>query len=166
MRFSGVCFGHQVLCRMLGSTVESTPGSKWELAHTEIKLTALGKKLFRSKEDQLFLHQMHQDHVANAPSEEVSDLLRDSPPVEIWGSSETTEVQGVYLKDRLFTSQGHLGFDEDMVKRQIELRQDSGSIEDEEHARAAKETAEMEHDGEIVASAILRLFHGEDADIA
>jgi GMP synthase-like glutamine amidotransferase len=30
IRFSGVCFGHQVLCRALGSTVEPSPGNEWE----------------------------------------------------------------------------------------------------------------------------------------
>lgn len=118
------------------------------------------------KGEKLFLHQMHQDHVVDAPSAGKSELLRDSAPVEVWGSSETTQVQGVYIKDRLFTSQGHLGFDEDMVRRQIEMRLDSGSIEDEEHAEAAKETAEWKHDGLVVAMAILRLFHGEDANVA
>ena len=58
-----------------------------------------------------------------------------------------------------------MGFDEDMVRRQIDMRVQSGGIEDEGIADAAKETAELEHDGEVVAGAILRLFHGEDADV-
>lgn len=150
---------------MLGSQLDSTPGKEWELAHTEIKLTPVGKKLFRSSSDKLHLHQMHQDHVVNAPAPGSNDLLPEDVKVEVWGSSKTTEVQGIYIKDRLFTTQGHLGFDENMVKRQIEMRQESGSIETEETANAGKETAHMEHDGELVARAILRLFHGEDRDI-
>jgi hypothetical protein len=52
-----------------------------------------------------------------------------------------------------------------MVKRQINMRVESGGIKDLNHADAAKETADMEHDGEAVAGSILRLFHGEDIDI-
>jgi GMP synthase-like glutamine amidotransferase len=165
MRFSGVCFGHQVLCRMLGSKLDSAPGGKWELSHTHINLTDVGKKLFRTKHVRLQLHQMHQDYVVEAPSSKTTDLLDEKTKVHVWGSSEHTAVQGVYIKDRMFTSQGHLGFDEDMVKRQIQLRIDSGGIKDLSHADAAKETADMEPDGEAVAGSILRLFHGEDTDI-
>lgn len=165
MRFSGVCFGHQVLCRTFGSKVDSTPGSEWELSHTEIKLSELGKKLFRTEKPSIHLHQMHQDHVVNAPSHKTTDLLREDQIVHVWGSSETTKVQGIYLQDRLFTTQGHLGFDEKMVKRQIDMRIESGGIKDEDNPDAAKELAHMEHDGEVVAGAILRLFHGEDTDI-
>ena len=71
----------------------------------------------------------------------------------------------VYIRDRLFTTQGHLGFDEKMVHRQIEMRQESGGIKDDEHAAEAKETAHLEHDGKIVAGAILRFFHGDDHDV-
>ncbi|KAH0369507.1 class I glutamine amidotransferase-like protein, partial [Aureobasidium melanogenum] len=165
IRFSGVCFGHQILCRMLGAKVDTVPGGKWELSHTHITLSDTGKKLFRTNDEKLRLHQMHQDHVVEPPSPKTTDLLKDGQKVHIWGSSEHTAVQGIYIKDRLFTSQGHLGFDEGQVKRQIDLRIESGSLKDMEHASAAKETADMEHDGEMVAGSILRLFHGDDNDI-
>lgn len=165
IRFSGVCFGHQILCRMLGAKVDTVPGGKWELSHTHLDLSDIGKQLFRTNNEKLRLHQMHQDHVVEPPSSKSTNLLKDDQKVHVWGSSEHTAVQGIYIKDRLFTSQGHLGFDEDMVKRQIELRVESGSLKDLDHAEAAKETADMEHDGEVVAASILRLFHGDDNDI-
>ena len=150
---------------MLGSKVEPTPGNEWELAHSEITLSEIGRKLFRTKDLKIHLHQMHQDHVVNAPSPDTTDLLEKSAKIHVWGSSEHTKVQGVYLKDRLFTTQGHLGFNESMVKRQIDMRIESGGIEDEKHAEEAKESADLKHDGEIVAAAILRLFHGDDTNI-
>jgi len=168
IKLSGVCFGHQLICRMLGSTVESTPGSRWELAHTTMKLSRTGRALFPSQSEKgtLDLHQMHSDHVVNAPTAETSKgLLKPDQKVHVWASTETTDVQGIYIRERAFTTQGHLGFDEDMVKRQIEMRQESGAIEDEGIARQGKEKAAEEHDGEIVAGAILRFFHGEDCDI-
>lgn len=169
--FSGVCFGHQVLCRLLGSKVEAKDSGRWELAHTEMDLTPVGQKLFRltdadGRESQkLYLHQMHQDLVTTVPSPATTDLLQHKKKVHVWASSEHTEIQGLYIRDRLFSSQGHLGFDAGMVHTQIEMRQESGGIKDEQHVAEAKETAHLKHDGEVVAAAILRFFHGDDHDI-
>lgn len=171
IRFSGVCFGHQILCRALGAKIGSTPDSKWELAHTPIKLTPIGARLFNNpKGGVIHLHQMHQDHVVFPPSSSTTHLLpeQNDRDIHVWGASETTEVQGVYIRARLFTTQGHLGFDEDMVHRQIEMRLEAGSIDKEkdwEQLENAKDTAEWEHDGVVVAGAILRFFHGDDDEI-
>ncbi|PQE16404.1 gmp synthase protein [Rutstroemia sp. NJR-2017a BVV2] len=165
MKFSGVCFGHQILSRLLGSKVEPTPGGKWELAHTEMKLTSVGQKLFKTNAEKLSLHQMHQDQVTTIPSSSTSDLLSKNDKVEVWASTEHTKIQGFYLRERLFTSQGHLGFDEDMVRRQIQMRMESGGIKDEDVAQEGKETAHLKHDGIVVAGAILRFFHGDDQNV-
>jgi len=119
MRFSGVCFGHQILCRMLGSKVEATPGGDWELAHTEMALTPTGQALFRTSDKTLSLHQMHQDQVMTVPNASTSTLLEKDQKAVIWATSEHTKIQGLYIRERLFTSQGHLGFDESMVRKQM-----------------------------------------------
>lgn len=168
LRFSGVCFGHQILCRALGSTVRPAPSGEWELAHTRIDLTPTGKRLFDTDDDEIFLHQMHQDQVVDAPSTTTTNLISaeaENRSVRVWGKTEHTPIQGVYITERLFTSQGHLGFDAKMVRRQVQDRVESGGIQDKEHASTAKLTSEMEHDGELVAQAILRFFHGDDCDI-
>lgn len=166
MHFSGVCFGHQLLCRLLGASVAPSPSNEWELGHSKVSLNAVGKKLFRTEDDHVYLHQMHQDHVVSPPTpESANGLLKSDAKVEVWGHSDHTAVQGVYIKGRLFTTQAHLAFDEDMVKRQIEMRVESGSIEDLDHADQAAETADLEHDGDVVAMAILRFFHDEDDGI-
>ncbi|KAF2718934.1 putative glutamine amidotransferase-like protein C13C5.04 [Polychaeton citri CBS 116435] len=167
MKFSGVCFGHQLLNRTLGAKVKAAESGKWELSHTEMNLTSVGQKLFRTNDTTISVHQMHQDHVETLPSHQTSDLLLPSQKVHNWASTDHTEIQGVYIRDRLFTSQGHLGFDEAMVRRQIELRQDAGSIDedDKKEVAYADETAHLEHEGEVVAAAILRFFHGDDHEI-
>lgn len=166
MHFSGVCFGHQLLCRLLGSEIKSAAPTDWELAHSKIDLNRVGQKLFRTDDPAVFLHQMHQDYVVAAPTPEGSGgLLPADTNVEVWGHSEHTKVQGVYIRGRLFTTQAHLAFDEGMVKSQIEMRVESGGIEDTEHADQAKETGDMDHDGDKVAAAILRFFHDEDEGI-
>ncbi|KAJ9643163.1 hypothetical protein H2204_002058 [Knufia peltigerae] len=167
LRFSGVCFGHQILCRMLGAHVRPHPDGNWELAHTELELTERGKKLFRTEQPTIQLHQMHQDQVTTVPSAETTDLLGpEDDKVHVWATTDHTRIQGLYLRDRLFTSQGHLGFDEDMVRRQVDMRVENGGIKDSRFAEARKETAELKHDGILVAGAILRFFHGEDRDIS
>lgn len=169
LRFSGVCFGHQILCRALGSSVEPTPGGRWELAHTKVDLTPLGQTLFRTGDKkEIHLQEMHQDQVMDVPNCKHKDSPlseSDSKKVRIWGKTDHTPIQGVYITERLFTSQGHLGFDAKMVRRQVEARVESGGIKDEDHAEEAKMTSNMEYDGELVAAAILRFFHGDDKEV-
>lgn len=162
MHFSGVCFGHQLLARMLGAEIKAT--GDWELGHSAIDLAPIGKKLFKTTEDRIYLHQMHQDQVVSAPSSTSSELLDKGTTVEVWGHSEHTRVQGLYVPNRIFTTQAHMAFDEKMVKREMEMRIESGSIgkEHEGERRKAVETSHLEHDGDELASAILRFFHFED----
>ncbi|KAJ4986008.1 gmp synthase [Stagonosporopsis vannaccii] len=161
IKFTGICFGHQILCRTLGSTVEPEPNGNWELSHTHLKLSSVGKQLFRTDDDTIRLHQMHLDHVVNAPSPETTDLLEKGTRVHVWGTTDHTEVQGVYIPRRLFTSQGHMEFNERYVKRQLEMRVDAGSVHKND-AEEAAERADWMHDGEVVAKAVLRFFHGDD----
>jgi GMP synthase-like glutamine amidotransferase len=161
--FSGVCFGHQLLSRMLGADVKPSPKGDWELGHSSITLTPTGKRLFRTQSDVVHLHQMHQDQVVSPPTADTAGgLLEPGTTVECWGYSEHTAVQGLYIPNKLFTTQAHMAFDEDMVRRQIEMREESGGIQDSEHADRAKETAHLEHDGLEVAKAILRIFRFDD----
>ncbi|KAH6893440.1 class I glutamine amidotransferase-like protein [Thelonectria olida] len=159
-RFTGVCFGHQLLARLLGGTVGPSPTRDWELGHSAITLTPVGQRLFRTGDSTIYLHQMHQDQVLQAPTAETAGSLLqpDDAQVHVWGRSDHTSIQGLYMPNRLFTTQAHLAFDEDMVVRQIQMRVESGGIQDLEHADRAAETAHLEHDGVAVAAAILRLF--------
>lgn len=132
-----------------------------------MSLTPVGQKLFVTNDTTISVHQMHQDQVTTVPSRESSDLLTPGTKVHVWASTDHTSIQGLYIRDRLFSSQGHLGFDQHMVRRQIELRQEAGVIgeKDRKEVAEADEKAHLEHDGEIVAAAILRFFHGDDHDI-
>jgi GMP synthase-like glutamine amidotransferase len=107
---------------------------------------------------------MHLDHVVNPPSVNTTNLLPEGTKVHVWGTSDHTGVQGVYIQNRLFTTQGHMEFNEVMVKRQLEMRVNAGSVSAEEADEAA-EKADWMHDGKIVATAVLRFFHGDDDDI-
>lgn len=111
---------------------------------------------------------MHQDQVTGVPSAATTDLLAAGQKVHVWASTPRTRVQGLYVRDRLFTSQGHLGFDARMVRRQVAIRMQAGTVEEGKHdaqIRYAEETARLEHDGAVIAAAILRFFHGDDCDV-
>lgn len=98
------------------------------------------------------------------PTLDENDLLDKDTKVYVWGKSKHTGVQGCYIRKRLFTTQGHMEFDENMVKRQLEKRVESGALK-EEDANEAIERADWVHNGLLVAKAILRFFHGDDDEI-
>lgn len=166
IRFTGICFGHQILCRTLGSEVAPEANGEWELSHSPIILSDIGRSLFNLPltEDRIHLHQMHLDHVVNPPSVRTTDLLPKGTKVHVWGTSEHTGVQGVYIRERLFTTQGHMEFNEIMVRRQLEMRVKAGSLS-EKDADEASEKADWMHDGLTVAKAVIRFFHGDNDDI-
>lgn len=146
VKHCGVCFGMQILARMLGAEIES--GKQWELSKSKIELTAEGKKLFDTEDDHLTLMQMHSDQVLTVPTVD---------GIKVWGRSEHTEIQGLWLHNRLFTTQGHLGFDEQMVDANIDVRVEKGLL-DAEIGEEAKESSHHSHDGLHVAQAILRFI--------
>ncbi|KAI8940458.1 hypothetical protein NX059_004144 [Plenodomus lindquistii] len=166
IRFAGICFGHQIICRTLGSDVKPKANGEWELAHTPIIVSDIGRRLFNLKpnDDRIHLHQMHLDHVVNPPSVDTTDLLPPGTKVHVWGTSDHTGVQGVYIQKRMFSTQGHMEFDTKMVHRQLEMRVEAGSVSREDADEAA-ERADWKHDGLVVAQAVLRFFHGDDDEI-
>ena len=95
------------------------------------------------KKGKCYLHEMHVDHLANGLSSGRNTLAPQDRNVHVRSSSDVTEIQGVYIKDRFFTSQRHLEFNEKFVRSQIKQRLDSGSIQkqDEEQADEARATA-------------------------
>lgn len=79
------------------------------------------------------------------------------------GKSDHTEVQDVYIPKRLFTTQRHMEFDEKMVKRQLQVPVEIGAVHRND-AEEAQQKAEWMHDGFLIATAVLRFFHGDDGD--
>ncbi|KAI0016995.1 GMP synthase [Xylariomycetidae sp. FL0641] len=172
-KFSGVCFGHQLLARLLGGRVgPSPPAAGWELSHSAINLTAAGQRLFKTAAPRIHLHQMHQGQVLEAPPSSAATsgggglLLAPGTEVHVWGWTPHTPVQGLFVANRVLTSQAHIAFDDHLVRREIDMRVASGGIRDRAAADRAKAKAHLDHDGRKVAAAILRFFHGEDEGVA
>lgn len=110
---------------------------------------------------------MHQDYVHEAPTVASSrGLLNKGEKVAVWGSTEECPVQGVYIKKRLFTTQGHLEDGESLVAECIEVAEEgSGLGEGDEDVWEAKEKAGFDHDGDVVGRAVLMFMAGNDDEL-
>ena len=52
VKIVGICFGHQIIARAMGGTLERNPNG-WEIATTEIELTEEGKRVLDMDSSQL-----------------------------------------------------------------------------------------------------------------
>jgi len=143
VRIIGVCFGHQIVGRAMGVKVDrSTKG--WEISVMPQTLSPKGQELFGVKE--LSLHQMHRDVVYTYPSQ-----------VEQLGSSPLCDVQGMYIKNRLITVQGHPEFTKEIVTELLESRHKAGVFDDTMYEDGIARVGNR-HDGVAVARAFLKFL--------
>ncbi|CCC07015.1 hypothetical protein SMACR_01038 [Sordaria macrospora] len=114
----GVCFGHQIVGRALGQTVERNERG-WEISVTRVGLTEAGRGIFKGRED-LKIQQMHRDHVVGVP--EGAQLL---------ASTDVCENQGFIIPGKVLTVQGHPEFTVDIMEELLESRRAIGLFNDE-----------------------------------
>lgn len=142
VRVIGVCFGHQIVGRALGAKVARSQGTVWEASVCQYTQTAKGKELFGGK-DILNIFQMHKDLVYDYPD-----------GVEALGSSDKCKVQGMHIKNKLITVQGHPEFTQEIVEELIKRRHEQKIFDDKMYedtmARVGKE-----QDGVVVAQGFL-----------
>ena len=74
----GICFGHQLIAKCFGGTVELNPQG-WELGTYPVQFTAAGKKsqLFSGMEENAIVYESHQDSVTVLP-ENAIELARNN----------------------------------------------------------------------------------------
>lgn len=143
VRIIGVCFGHQILGRALGSEVGRSEKG-WEVSVTPIELTAKGQEIFGK--DKIAVHQMHRDVVFSYP-----------PGVENLAYTSKCTVQAMYIPKRLITVQGHPEFTGKIVREILVARHEAG-IFDEEMLEEAVGRVDSSHDGVLIAGAFLRFL--------
>lgn len=139
----GICFGHQVIARALGSKVNRNPKG-WELGSYKVALNQDEeiKKLFEGT-DTFRVLEVHQDVVFEIP-EGYKNL----------GSTETTEFQGFYKENKMLTFQGHPEFVEGLVEQ---LTRDVENIDDAEKEKFIG-SLKSGHDGKGLLSKIILRF--------
>ncbi|KAF2164884.1 hypothetical protein M409DRAFT_36992, partial [Zasmidium cellare ATCC 36951] len=115
----GVCFGHQIVGRALGAEVGRSDVG-WEVSVVDVNLTPKGQEILGLEGNTLAVHQMHRDIVAAVPA-----------GVELLGSSERCQVQGMYQEGRLVTVQGHPEFSEGIVAELLGSRFERGIFGEE-----------------------------------
>ncbi|KAI4745570.1 class I glutamine amidotransferase-like protein [Aureobasidium sp. EXF-12298] len=143
IRVLGICFGHQIVGRALGAKVaRGTQG--WEVSVTPLELTSVGQEIFGV--ETLSIHQMHQDMVYTYPT----DVL----PL---AHTTRCENQGMYVKGRLITVQGHPEFNGEMVTHILTARHDAGVFKDEIYEDGIKRVGET-HGGEVIAKAFVKFL--------
>ncbi|RDL30720.1 uncharacterized protein BP5553_10065 [Venustampulla echinocandica] len=143
IRIIGVCFGHQILARALGAPVHRSPIG-WEISVVPLTLTPVGKKLFGV--DKLAIHQMHRDVVGEYPE-----------GVEKLAYTDTCPVQGMYVKNRFITVQGHPEFTEEIVRELLAVRHESGIFDGATFGEGMGRVADGQ-DGVVVARAFLKFL--------
>ena len=111
----GICFGHQLIAKSFGGTVEKNPNG-WELGSYSISLTEHGKysPLFQGMEDELIVYESHQDSVIVLPD----------GAVELAYNQKC--VQAFQLYDMLYSVQFHPEFSWDVMKKYVSIRRANG----------------------------------------
>ncbi|KAF2265816.1 class I glutamine amidotransferase-like protein [Lojkania enalia] len=143
VRIIGVCFGHQILGRALGVPVGRSEGG-WEISVLPVEMTEKGKEIF--KQDTLSLHQMHRDVVLEYPE-----------GVEKLGASPRCLVQGMYVKGKYISVQGHPEFTQQIVSELVTARHNQGIFNDAQFEDAMARVGDH-HDGVAVAKGFLRFL--------
>ncbi|KAM6518647.1 hypothetical protein FSOLCH5_007410 [Fusarium solani] len=143
VRVVGICFGHQIIGRAAGAKLGRSDKG-WEVAVTEVDLTAKGKEIFGL--DKMRIHQMHRDIVSEFPP--------NSIPL---GSNAICEVQAFYSPGRYISVQGHPEFTDEIISEVLFNRHTVGIFSDELYADAMKR-APIPHDGVAIARAFLKFM--------
>jgi len=111
----GICFGHQLIAKCFGGTVELNPQG-WELGAYPVQFTAAGKKsqLFSGMEENAIVYESHQDSVTVLP-ENAIELAKNNK-----GN------QAFMIHDNFYGVQFHPEFSWEVIKMYVFIRSAMG----------------------------------------
>ena len=151
VRIIGVCFGHEIIGRVLGLPV-ARGELGWQISVVPMSLTPSGRELFKGRlqPDSLSIMQMHRDIVAAEPEQ-----LPDG--VENLAATEGCKIQGMYKKGVLISTQGHPEYHPDIMYEFITVRKKLGFFAPAMAKDGLKRMSDP-HDGVVVGCAFLRFL--------
>ncbi|GEA60093.1 glutamine amidotransferase-related protein [Vibrio comitans] len=130
----GICFGHQLIARALGGTVEKSPKG-WGLGNDEVNIVAQ-KRWMNLSIDRLQMLVSHQDQVITVPR-----------GMRVVASSDFCPNFMLAKDNHIFTVQGHPEFSLEFTSELIEMRK---HLISEEHYRSTFEQLKQAPDSAIV----------------
>lgn len=116
IRFIGVCYGHQIIARALGSEVFRAP--VYELGVYTLELTEKGKTYFSEVPIGGRLIQAHLDQIRELPSRAV-----------LLAKSEVCPIQSYLVPQRVLCIQGHPEFTRTTLSAYVEATKDTAAAE-------------------------------------
>ena len=116
----GICFGHQLIAKCFGGTVELNPQG-WELGAYPVQFTVAGEKsqLFSGMEENAIVYESHQDSVTVLP-ENAIELARNNK-----GN------QAFMIHDNFYGVQFHPEFSWEVIKMYVFIRSAMGVTVDD-----------------------------------
>ncbi|BGP02920.1 putative glutamine amidotransferase [Rhodotorula toruloides] len=155
LKLIGICFGHQIIARAFGSTVERNEKG-WEIGTRRIGLSERGREVFEGR-GEIAVHQMHRDHVPSFPPS--FELLGSTPACAIHGMVRLVDPSAPFSHTNIaaVTLQGHPEFDSEMVNTIIDARE-AGGVISREVAEESREYAGERDDGAWIGRVLLRMF--------
>ncbi|KAK6538238.1 hypothetical protein TWF694_011117 [Orbilia ellipsospora] len=139
----GICFGHQIVGRALGSVVNRNEAG-WEVAPTVLGLHDKGKEIFGK--DTITLHLMNRD------------IVRDCPAgFQVLAYTPKTSIHSLYKPGEVFTVQGHPEFKPEITGELLKMRNESKIIPDDTYQDALSRL-DNQHDGVLVTEAFVKFL--------
>lgn len=101
IKLVGICFGHQIIAHALTNLQVIVNPKGWELGVYTVDLSQTVDLSPLSKRSQYRIQMVHQDIVVGEPTNGWKPI----------GCTDKCGIQGLYLKDKVLTFQGHFEFD-------------------------------------------------------
>ncbi len=132
---AGICFGHQIMARALGGSVEKF-GGIWGVGNCEYT---------RPDGSRFTLLAMHQDQVIDVPSD-----------ATVTATSDYCKNAALVYKGKAMSIQAHPEFTPPFIKELIDLR--IGTVIPEDQAKPALESLFQDNDSARIAEEIAEFF--------
>ncbi|ODV59652.1 putative amidotransferase [Ascoidea rubescens DSM 1968] len=155
----GICFGHQIIGRILGYKIGRNLKG-WEIGATVVQL---GKKFQEvigelDSRQELVINESHQDVVFKELDGEGSKNI-EANDFTIIGTSEICSNQGfISEKKKVLTFQGHPEFSKGFILKSLYEKLEKKEIDEDVIKQALESTELLKNDNLLIADLIVKFF--------